>query len=234
MIQNSLFHFYMLFNILTIFPDIFNSYFSESILGRAQNKGLVKIKIHNLRDYTRDKHKTTDDVPYGGGAGMVMKIEPIYRALKKILPSRISLKGISRSNSSSRVILLSSRGKTFNQKMARDLSHFKKLVLICGHYEGVDQRVADYFVDEEISIGNFVLTGGELPAMVIVDAVSRLIPGVLGNEESLNEESFSLPENNIEYPHYTRPENFQGLKVPKVLLSGDHHKIKRWREEQTK
>jgi len=226
----------MTFNILTIFPAIFDSYFSESILGRAQKKGAIQIKVHNLRDYTCDKHKTTDDVPYGGGPGMVMKIEPIYRALQDIIPERIRVKGIKSQgyDSSSRVILLSAAGKIFNQKMTRDYVKYKKIILICGHYEGVDQRIADYFCDQELSIGKFVLTGGELPAMVIVDAVSRLLPKVLGNKASLNEESFSGKGNKIEYPHYTRPENFQDLKVPKVLLSGDHQKIREWRREHQK
>jgi len=212
----------MIFHLLTIFPHIFDSYLQESILGRSQKKGLIKIKVHNLRDYAEDKHQTTDDQPYGGGAGMVMKIEPIARALSKIAPKEKSKK--------TRIILLSARGKTFDQKKARALAKYEKLVLICGRYEGVDQRVGDYLADEEISIGNFVLTGGELPAMMIIDSVSRLLPGVLGNKESLNEESFGPGACSLEYPHYTRPAEFQGLKVPEALLSGDHQKIKEWRE----
>lgn len=217
------------FNILTIFPDIFDSYFNKSILKRAQNKKLIQIKIHDLRDYTNDKHKTVDDKPYGGGAGMVMKVEPIVRALSRITnnESRIT-------NKKSKVILLTPRGKQFTQATARRLAKLDNIILICGHYEGVDERV-NKLVDEKISIGNYVLTSGELPAMVIIDAVSRLKPGVLGNPQSLTEESFSQ-KNTIEYPQYTRPEIFTGprgkkWRVPKVLLSGNHQKIKEWREK---
>jgi len=221
----------MTFDILTIFPKIFDSYFNEGILGRARKKGLIKINIHNLRDFTDDKHKTTDDVPYGGGPGMVMKIEPIFRALKKIIPKRIGPDGFKKDpKEESRIILLSARGKTFDQKKAQKLSQAKRLILICGRYEGVDQRVGDFLVDEELSIGNFVLSGGELGAMLIVDAISRLTPDVLGNKESLGEESFSAGFNK-EYPHYTRPREFNGLKVPEVLLSGDHQKIEAWRKK---
>lgn len=224
----------MTFDLLTIFPNIFNSYFQESILGRARKQGLIKINIHNLRDYTLDKHKTTDDVPYGGGPGMVMKIEPIYRALKDIVPARILKEGLKKEKGKkSRIILLSTRGEVFTQKKGRELSPYKRLILICGRYEGVDQRVARYLVDEEISIGDFVLTGGELAAMIIVDAVSRLLPDVLGNKESLEEESFRKSREK-EYPQYTRPAQFLNWKVPKVLLSGDHREIKEWRERNKK
>lgn len=223
----------MTFDILTIFPKIFASYFQESMIKRAQVKGKIKIKIHNLRDFTFDQHRTTDALPYGGGPGMVMKVEPIYRALQKILPRRVAHVEIQpeKDAQKSRVILLSARGKILNQKQVEKLARFKKIVLICGHYEGVDERVSA-FVDEQISIGRYVLTGGELPAMVIVDAVSRLLPGVLGNQASLQEESFSPAGE--EYPQYTRPAQFHGLAVPKVLLSGDHQAIRDWRQKQKK
>lgn len=224
----------MTFDLLTIFPNIFNSYLSESILGRARKQGLIKINIHNLRDYTLDKHKTTDDLPYGGGPGMVMKVEPIYRALKDIVPERILKEGLKKEKGKNpRIILFSTQGDIFNQKKVQELSGYQKLILICGRYEGVDQRVARYLVDEEISMGDFVLTGGELPAMIIVDAVSRLLPGVLGNKESLEEESFRKGAER-EYPQYTRPAQFLNWKVPKVLLSGDHREIKEWRERNKK
>jgi len=213
------------FHLLTIFPNIFNSYLQESILGRAQDKNLIKIEIHNLRDFTKDKHKTTDDKPYGGGAGMVMKIEPIVSALDAIAPKK--------NKKRTRIILLSAGGKVFDQKKARALAKYETIILICGRYEGVDQRVGDYLADEEISLGKFVLTGGELPAMMIVDAVARLLPGVLGNKESLAEESFGPGKRGAEYPHYTRPADFQGLRVPEALLSGDHKKIKEWRTRYT-
>jgi len=229
----------MTFDLLTIFPKIFDSYFQESILRRAQKEKQIQINVHNIRDYTQDKHKTTDDLPYGGGPGMVMTLPPIYRTLKSILPKRVGFKGLKpEQKNKSRVILLSTRGKTFNQKKAEELLRFERLILVCGRYEGVDQRLADHFVDEEISMGRFVLTGGELPAMVIVDAITRLIPGVLGNIESLREESFSKTspklKSQIEYPQYTRPRDFHGLKVPRVLLSGDHQTIQEWRQKNRK
>ncbi len=237
----------MRINFLTIFPEIFNSYLNESILKRAQTKKLVSFNIVNIRDFTTDKHHKVDDLPYGGGAGMVMKVEPIYRALKSLaVIARSPRRGNPTKN---RTILLSAKGKIFTQKDAMRLSKYNSLTFICGHYEGVDERVKK-FVDEEISIGEYVLTGGELPAMVMADAVTRLIPGVI-KAESLLEESFQiLPLNKgelegvekgetlKEYPQYTRPEIFEYtekgkkkiLKVPSVLLSGDHKKIKEWRE----
>lgn len=203
----------MIFDIITIFPNIFKSYFSESIVKRAQEKHLIKINIHNLRNYTTDKHKTVDDKPYGGGPGMVMMVEPIYKAVKKI-----------KGKSKPKVILFSAKGKKFNQKMAQKFSKLDRLVMICGHYEGVDERVAKHIVDEEISIGDYVLTGGEIPAMIVTDAVTRLIPGVLGKKESLEEIKGS-------YPVYTKPEDFNKWKVPKVLLSGNHKKIEELRKK---
>ncbi|MCK5123490.1 MAG: tRNA (guanosine(37)-N1)-methyltransferase TrmD [Candidatus Pacebacteria bacterium] len=228
----------MQFNIITIFPQIFNSYFNESILARAQKNKLVKINVHNLRDYTEDKHKTVDDTPYGGGAGMVFRVEPIYKALVKIV-GKSKLKCFrKKNNSKTKIILLSAKGKKFDQAMARKFSKLDNLILICGRYEGVDERVMKYLADEEISVGDYILTGGEIPAMTIVDSVSRLIKGVVGNKESIKEESFSK-KYYLEYPHYTKPNVFSpnkktNWKVPEVLLSGDHQKIKEWREKRSK
>ncbi|MFZ2970575.1 MAG: tRNA (guanosine(37)-N1)-methyltransferase TrmD [Minisyncoccia bacterium] len=228
----------MQFDIITIFPEIFDSYFKESIIGRAQKTGKIMIAIHNLRDFARDKHRTVDDSTYGGGAGMVLKIEPIFEMLKHLkiikkngMRTKGSLKG-------TKVILMSAKGKLFDQKMSIEMSKVKRIVIICGRYEGVDERVSKYLADEEISIGRFILTGGEIPAMAIVDSISRLIPGVVGNKESIQDESFSK-EGYFEYPHYTRPEVFfpnkkKKWKVPKILLSGDHAKIKKWREKASK
>lgn len=218
----------MRFEIVTIFPEIFGSYFSESILKRAKIAGLISIKIHNLRDFTTDKHKTVDDTPCGGGAGMVMKVEPIYKSIKFIK----SLKFV-KSKEKTRTILFSAKGKKYTQKDARRLAKYDRLILICGRYEGVDERVAKYIADEEISIGDYVLTGGEIPAMVVVDSVSRLIPGVLGNEESAKEESH-MTEGYFEFPQYTKPEIFEKWKVPKVLLSGNHKEIENWRKKNSK
>jgi tRNA (guanine37-N1)-methyltransferase len=224
----------MKFDIITIFPEAFLSYFATSILKRAQKQKLITIEVHNLRKWTSDRHKTVDDKPYGGGAGMVMKIEPIYRAVQA-LKSKIKKQKSKRPY----VILFSAKGRVLNQAMVRKLARKKRLILICGHYEGVDERVVRYIADEEISVGEYVLTGGEIPAMVVVDAVSRLIPGVLGKKESLKEESFIRPGWR-EYPQYTRPETFKpkGKKkawmVPQVLLSGNHKEIKAWREGRTR
>ncbi len=212
----------MNFDIITIFPAIFSSYFSESIIRRAQKAGLIGIGIHNLRDFTADKHKTADDTPYGGGAGMVMKVEPIYKAVESI-----------ESKGKTRVILFSAKGKKYTQKDARRLAKYDNLILICGRYEGVDERVAKHIADEEISIGDFVLTGGEVPAMIVADSVSRLIPGVLGNKESIREESH-MTEGYLEFPQYTKPEVFNKGKVPKVLLSGNHKEIEKWRKKHSK
>ncbi|MFA4817125.1 MAG: tRNA (guanosine(37)-N1)-methyltransferase TrmD [Parcubacteria group bacterium] len=218
----------MRFEIITIFPEIFSSYFSESIIKRAQKAGLIGIAVHNLRDWTTDKHKTVDDTPYGGGAGMVLKIEPIYKAVKFIK----SLKSI-KSKGKTRIILFSAKGKKYTQKDARRLVKYDNLILICGRYEGVDERVAKHIADEEISIGDYVLTGGEIPAMVLVDSVSRLIPGVLGNEESIKNESHSI-DGQLEYPQYTKPEIYNKWKTPKILLSGNHKEIENWRAKNSK
>ena len=207
------------FDIITIFPKVFDPILNESIIKRAQAKKKVKICVHNLRDYTNDKHRKVDDRPFGGGPGMVMTPQPLFDAIKKI-------KGRRRA----KVLLMCAGGKKFDQPTAKRLAKFKDIIIICGHYEGVDERVREELVDESISIGDYVLTGGEIPAMVIVDALTRLIPGVLGKEESLVHESF---ENDLlEYPHYTRPANFRGIKVPNVLLSGNHKDIETWRKDQ--
>lgn len=219
----------MKFDIITIFPNIFESYFNESIVKRARQKKLIQINIHNLRDYTSDKHRTVDDRPYGGGAGMVFMVEPILKAVAD-LKKKLSKK------SKTKIILLSAKGKKFDQKMAKKFSKLNNLILISGRYEGVDERVAKHIADEEISVGDYILTGGELPAMVIVDAVVRLIPGVIA-ECSLERESF-FKEKYLEHPHYTRPEKIviggKKRKVPKVLLSGDHKKIEKWREKYSR
>lgn len=228
----------MKFDIITIFPEIFNSYFNESILARAQKEKLIDINIHNLRDFTKDKHKTVDDTPYGGGAGMVMKVEPIFEAVEKIKKEN--------RKSKTRVILFSAKGKEYTQEDAERLRNYDNLILVCGRYEGADERVAEHIADEELSVGKYVMTGGELPAMVVVDSITRLIPGVLGNPESLEEESFNppasessqlgkkIPNTRLEYPQYTKPEEFNGWKIPDVLKSGNHAKIKKWRDENSR
>lgn len=207
----------MRIDILTLFPEMFKGPFAESIIKRAQDKGLVEIKIHNLRKWAIDKRGTVDDRPFGGGVGMIMMIEPIYRALNELKTPQ------------SRVILLDPREKLFNQKTAQSLSKKTHLILICGHYEGVDERVRQ-LADEEISIGDYILTGGELPAMVVVDAITRLIPEVLEKPEATKYESFSNSQ--LEYPQYTRPANFKSWKVPEILLSGNHKKIEEWRRKK--
>jgi len=197
------------------------TYLGFSILKRAIQNNKLSIEIHNLRDYALDKHKTVDDYPYGGGVGMVMKPDPFFRIVETLWPEKGKRK----------IMMLSPRGRLFNQDIAHELSHEQKdIIFFCGRYEAIDQRVSDHLVDEEISIGDYILTGGELPALVIIDAVARLIPGVLGDFGSTEEESFSWGL--LDYPHYTRPEHFQGMSVPDVLLSGNHRKINRWRKKQ--
>ena len=224
----------MEFNIISIFPNIFDSYINESIIKRAQKEKHIKIKTHNLRDWTKDKHKTVDDTPYGGGAGMVMKIEPLYQALCTIKSQITNPKN---QKPKTKTILLSAKGKTWNQQMARDYARLDNVTMICGRYEGVDERVMAY-IDEEISIGDYVMTGGELGAMVIIDSITRLLPGVLGNDQSAIDESHSTT-GLLEYPQYTRPEIFidkenQEQKVPEILLSGNHAEIDKWRKKQKK
>lgn len=214
----------MHFDILTLFPDIFEGVFNESIVKRAMEAGLVSIAIHNIRDYATDRHRITDEPPYGGGGGMIMKPEPIFRAVEAILDLEEG------QEPEVPVILLSPQGRLFTQSVARELSKHPHLILICGHYEGVDERVRQFLVTDEISIGDYVLTGGEIPAMVIVDAVTRLIPGVLGDPGATFEDSHA--EGLLEYPHYTRPQVFRGHSVPEVLLSGNHAEIVRWRRQE--
>lgn len=206
-------------DIITIFPGMFSSVLDESIMKRAQEKKLVDFRVHDLRDYTKDAHRKVDDRPFGGGPGMVMTPQPLVDAVKKIKGRR-----------KARVIYMCPSGATFCQKKARSLAKEKNLIILCGHYEGIDERVREMVVDESLSIGDYVLTGGEVPAMVVVDAVARLIPGVLGKEESLLEESFETGL--LEYPQYTRPADFCGKKVPAVLLSGNHEAVKKWRNEE--
>jgi tRNA (guanine37-N1)-methyltransferase len=212
----------MFFDILTLFPEMFKGPFSESILKRARKKDIIDIRTINIRDFADDKHHTADDAPYGGGAGMVMKAGPIYRAWENAQNER---------SQNSKTILMSPQGERLNQKMVNDLSSEAGLTIICGHYEGIDERVRDSIVDQEISIGDYVLTGGELPAMILVDSISRLINGVLGDADSCKRDSFY--NGLLEHPHYTRPREFRGFKVPDVLLSGNHQKIERWRKKES-
>jgi len=208
------------FDIVSIFPGMFESPFADSIIQRAWEEGLLDLRVHDLRDYSLNKHRKVDDTPFGGGVGMVMNVEPIARvitAIKKEVPE-------------TRTILLSPGGRPFDQEKAWELSRLPSLTLICGRYEGVDERVRLHFVDEEISIGDYVLTGGEIPAMVLVEAISRLVPGVLGDPESVVEESFTGEL--LEYPQYTRPRDYQGFKVPEILISGDHKKIRDWQKAE--
>jgi tRNA (guanine37-N1)-methyltransferase len=208
----------MKIDVLTLFPGMFAGPLDESIVKRARNARLVDVRLYNLRDFAHDRHKTVDDRPFGGGPGMLLKPEPIFEAVEKLADIR------------TRVILLSPSGRTFNQEIAQDLAKFEHILLISGHYEGFDERIRDKLAHDELSIGDYVLTNGALPAMVVVDAVTRLIPGVLGDDESAADESFS--RGLLEYPHYTRPAEFRGLRVPDVLLSGNHEQIARWRAEQ--
>ncbi|MBT3514770.1 MAG: tRNA (guanosine(37)-N1)-methyltransferase TrmD [Nitrospina sp.] len=208
------------FDIITIFSEMFKSPFAESILKRAQDQGLLNINLHDLRKYTVDKHRKTDDYPFGGGVGLIMNVDPIVRAIEAVKETKPS----------ARSILLSPRGKVFNQKMAWELSREENLIFVCGRYEGVDERVLN-FIDDTISIGDYVMAGGEIPAMVLIESISRLIPNVIGDESSLLEESFE--SNRLEYPQFTRPREFRGLKVPEVLLSGHHKKIQDWQLKES-
>jgi tRNA (guanine37-N1)-methyltransferase len=226
----------MKFNVITIFPGIISDYCKETIIGRAQKNKIIKINPVQLRDFAFDKHQKVDDTPYGGGAGMVMKPEPIYRALKslKALKKKSPLK-------TKRTVLLSPRGRQFDQRIAEEWSKMKEITFVCGRYEGIDQRVVDHMVDEEVSVGPYVLAGGELGALIIIEAVSRLLSGVLGNKDSLLEETFNTGIKNhesgirytsVEYPQYTKPEKFIKWSVPEVLLSGNHEKIREWRQSR--
>jgi len=221
----------MRIDIITIFPKMFEPVLNESIIKRAQAKGKLKIHIHNLRDYTLDKHRKVDDRPFGGGPGMVMSADPIFRAVESTLgciPKKRNTRITQRRNT--KVVLLCPQGRRLDQKRAKRLAKSAHIVLICGHYEGVDERVRRHLADEEVSIGDYVLTGGELPAMVFIDCIARLIPGVLGEKKSLHFESFE--GNLLEYPQYTRPANYRGMKVPEILLSGNHNEIEKWRKKE--
>ncbi|MGH9856935.1 MAG: tRNA (guanosine(37)-N1)-methyltransferase TrmD [Acidobacteriota bacterium] len=217
----------MHFDILTLFPDIVDGYLAASTVGRAKKHGIITTQSWNMRDFTSDTHKTVDDTPYGGGAGMVMKIEPIDCALQALTHQLPPVTPNKR-----RVVVVSARGKQFTQQTAHTYARLDQLILICGRYEGIDQRVADHLADEEVSIGPYVLAGGELPALAILEATARLVPGVLGNERSLALESHNEP-GFIESPQYTKPEEYNGWKVPEVLLSGNHEEIRKWREEHS-
>jgi tRNA (guanine37-N1)-methyltransferase len=209
------------FDILSVFPGMFASAFECSLLKKAQEKNLIEIRVHDIRHYTEDKHRMTDDAPYGGGGGMVMKVEPLDRALQAVAPDR----------DQALIVLLTPQGETFRQKIAQELARHPRIVLVCGHYEGLDERVRTHLVDREISIGDYVLTGGELPAMIVVDAVARMVPGVLGNAVSAVTDSFAMGL--LEYPHYTRPAEYRDWKVPDVLISGHHREIEKWRRRES-
>ena len=211
------------FDILTIFPDSFNKVFEQGVIGRAINNGLIELVIWDLRDFSKGSYKKVDDEPFGGGAGMVLKIEPIFKAIETI----------SKANSNKELwkVLMTPQGRTLNQKIAKNLLKKERFLLICGRYEGVDERVREFCVDDEVSVGDYVLSGGEIPSMIFIDVLSRLVQGVLSNENSLKEESFS--EGLLDYPHYTRPAEFNGMKVPDVLLSGNHHEIQNWRKTES-
>jgi tRNA (guanine37-N1)-methyltransferase len=211
----------MRFDIVTIFPEMFDGPLAHSIIGRAKEKGLLEIHVHNLRKWAVDKHHVTDDYPYGGGAGMVMKVEPFASAIEELKTQ----------NPGAKVVLMTPGGELFNQQSAMALSFLSGLIILCGRYEGVDERVSGLFCDMEISIGDYVLTGGEIPAMALLDCVARLVPGVVGDETSVINESHS--DGLLEHPHYTRPAEFRGARVPDILLNGDHKKIEAWRREES-
>ena len=209
---------------MTLFPEIFHSYMSESIMKRAIEKEIIEVHVYNIRDFSANKHKKVDDYPFGGGAGMLMTPQPIYDTYKHIVETH--------NIENPRVVYLTPKGKVYKQDIACDLSSNEDIILLCGHYEGIDQRIIDLIVTDEISIGDYVLTGGELPALIMIDSIARLIPGVLSQNESFEEESFK--DDLLEYPHYTRPREFMGMKVPDVLLSGNHQRIEKWRLEESK
>ncbi|HET9908709.1 MAG TPA: tRNA (guanosine(37)-N1)-methyltransferase TrmD [Anaerolineales bacterium] len=216
----------MRFDIFTILPEVFPPYLESSMLLRARQRGLIDVRVHNIRDYTHDKHHTTDDTPYGGGGGMVMKPEPVFDAVESVL----GIEAVQTLSQPIPVILLTPQGRVFNQSIAEELSHHERIALLSGRYEGVDERIREHLVTDEISVGDYVLTGGELPALLMIDAISRLLPGVLGDPDGAQDDSHSMGL--LEYPHFTRPPDFRGWGVPEVLLSGDHGKIERWRREQ--
>ena len=218
----------MQFEVFTLLPEVFPPYLESSIIQRARQRGLVSVNLHNIRDYTHDKHHMTDDTPYGGGGGMVMKPEPVFEAVETVLEL-----GTHQSPPAPAppIIMLTPQGRVFTQTVADELSRHEKIALLCGRYEGMDERIREHLVTDEISIGDYVLTGGELPALILIDAVSRLIPGVLGDPDGAADDSHATGL--LEYPHYTRPPEFRDWKVPDILLSGDHGKIEKWRREQS-
>lgn len=219
----------MKFEVFTLIPEVFPSYLETSIIKRARERDLIQVQVHNIRDYTHDKHHMTDDTPYGGGGGMVMKPEPVFEAVESVL-------GLSANQTSPKldsntpIIMLTPQGRVFNQSIAQELSQHPHIALICGRYEGIDERIREHLVTDEISIGDYVLTGGELPALILIDAIARLLPDVLGDPTGAQDDSHAMGL--LEYPHYTRPPEFRGWKVPDILLSGDHAKIDKWRREQ--
>lgn len=218
----------MQFDVFTLLPEVFPPYLDSSILQRARQRGLVSVNVHNIRDYTHDKHHMTDDTPYGGGGGMVMKPEPVFEAIESVL-------GLNPHQTppghACPIIMLTPQGRVFSQAVADELSRHERIALLCGRYEGLDERIREHLVTDEISIGDYVLTGGELPALILIDAVSRLIPGVLGDPDGAADDSHATGL--LEYPHYTRPPEFRGWQVPEILLSGDHGKVDKWRREQS-
>src|SRR5688572_16053905 len=223
----------MQFDVFTLLPEVFPSYLETSILKRARDRGLIDVRVHNIRDYTHDKHHVTDDTPYGGGGGMVMKPEPVFEALETVLgliPTEGSEQTPPVPASNIPIILLTPQGRVFNQAIAKELSTYPHIALLCGRYEGIDERIREHLVTDEISIGDYVLTGGEIPALILIDAISRLLPNVLGDPTGAEDDSHAMGL--LEYPHYTRPPEFRGWKAPDVLLSGDHAKINKWRRQQ--
>ena len=219
----------MEFDVFTLLPEVFPPYLDSSILQRARQRGLIEVRVHNIRAWAEDKHHVTDDEPYGGGGGMVMKVEPVFAAVESVLGPFDSLRATPASGVP--LILLTPQGRVFNQKIAMDLARQPRLALLCGRYEGVDERIREHLVTDEISIGDYVLTGGELPALIIIDALSRLLPGVLGDPDGAFDDSHA--SGLLEYPHYTRPPEFRGWRVPEVLISGDHARIAKWRRSQS-
>ncbi|HEY5729331.1 MAG TPA: tRNA (guanosine(37)-N1)-methyltransferase TrmD [Anaerolineales bacterium] len=225
----------MQFEVFTLLPEVFPPYLESSILKRAAQRGLLEVRVHNIRDHTHDKHHVTDDTPYGGGGGMVMKPEPVFEAVESVLrlaphPAPPQPASPSKGAYSIPIILLTPQGRVFNQRIAEELTGHKRIALLCGRYEGVDERIREHLVTDEISVGDYVLTGGELPAMILIDAVTRLLPGVLGDPTGAEDDSHSMGL--LEYPHYTKPSEFRGWKVPDILVSGDHAKIEKWRRDQ--
>jgi tRNA (guanine37-N1)-methyltransferase len=219
----------MQFEVFTLLPEVFPSYLETSIIKRARERGLIHVDVHNIRDYTHDKHHMTDDTPYGGGGGMVMKPDPVFEAVETVL-GLASPQTPPEPASNIPIILLTPQGRVFNQSIAKELSAHPHIALICGRYEGIDERIREHLVTDEISIGDFVLTGGELPALILIDAIARLLPDVLGDPTGAEDDSHAMGL--LEYPHYTRPPEFRGWKAPDILLSGDHAKIDKWRREQ--